>query len=120
MDPLLLSPSPALLFVPTRVRSAKADFGCPFSFLRDHLHLIPRSAPSFPLLLPHEPLELNALGYAGMMLVRSDDEENVLMETVLEGGLMKVLERCGVPRAWGEKAVEAHAQLHGAGEDQLE
>jgi ATP adenylyltransferase len=73
---------------------------------RDHLHLIPRTSPSFPLPPPHEALELNALGYAGMMLVRSEDEEQVLLRaTETQGGLMEVLRKCGVPRAWGEKAL---------------
>ena len=49
---------------------------------REHLHLIPRSSPSYPLGEPHEPLELNSLGYAGLVLVRSEDEEKRLLETV--------------------------------------
>ena len=82
-------------------------------YRRDHLHLIPRSAPSFPL-PPHGPVEVNSLGYAGMMLVRSTEEEEALLAAVEgEGGLMKVLERCGVPRAWGEKALETEAKQRG-------
>ena len=72
----------------------------------DHLHLIPRSAPSFAI-PPHESVELNSLGYAGMMLVKSEEEEEALLQAVDDqGGLMTVLERCGVPRGWGEQAIE--------------
>ena len=86
---------------------------------RDHLHLIPRLSPSFPLPTPHEPLELNSLGYAGLMLVRSEEEEKSLLEaTEGKGGLMEVLRHCGVPREWGEKAQEAAASLH-AGDQYL-
>ena len=87
--------------------------------IRDHLHLIPRSAPAIPLPSPHEPLELNSLGYAGLMLVRSEDEEKSLLEsTEGKGGLLEVLKGCGVPREWGEKAQEAAASLH-AGDQYL-
>ena len=53
-----------------------------------------------------------------MMLVKSDEEEKALMESVKKGGLMRVLERCGIPRAWGEMAVDAlnvvrgHMEMH--------
>jgi ATP adenylyltransferase len=74
---------------------------------RDHLHLIPRSAPSFPLPSLHEPLEVNALGYAGMLLVRSEEEEQVLLEaTEKDRGLTQILRSCGVPREWGEMAMK--------------
>ena len=84
----------------------------------DHIHLIPRSSPTFDVGAPHNPIELNSLGYAGMMLVRSDEEEKLLMESVKEGGLMSVLKACGVPRKWGE---DAHSALraHIAGEGNL-
>jgi ATP adenylyltransferase len=75
--------------------------------ISDHLHLVPRSAPSFALPAPHPPLDLNSLGYVGMMLVRSDEEEAVLMEATKEKGLISALESCGVPRQWGEEAVRA-------------
>lgn len=55
------------------------------------------------------PLELNALGYAGMLLVKSEEEEQALLETVKKDGLVKVLETCGVPREWGEQAIEARS-----------
>ena len=53
------------------------------------------------------------------MLVRSEEEEKSLLEaTEGKGGLMEVLRHCGVPREWGEKAVEAGAALH-AGDQYL-
>lgn len=74
----------------------------------DHLHLIPRSSPTFPVDTLPEPIELNSLGYAGMMLVRSKDEEKALLDALDgQGGLMSVLEKCGVPREWGVQAIEA-------------
>lgn len=59
------------------------------------------------------------MGYAGLMLVRSEDEEKQLLESVEgQGGLMKVLKACGIPKGWGEKAVEASMALH-AGDQYL-
>jgi hypothetical protein len=53
------------------------------------------------------------------MLVRSEDEEKSLLEsTEGKGSLLEVLRHCGVPREWGEKAVEAGASLH-AGDQYL-
>lgn len=58
---------------------------------------------------PAAPLEVNSLGYAGMLLVKSEDEERALLDAVQGCGLVKVLETCGVPRGWGEEALEARA-----------
>lgn len=81
------------------------------------MHLIPRSSPTFPLGSSGDTVELNSLGYAGMMLVRSEDEEKKLLAAVEDkGGLMSVLEKCGVPRSWGEKAIEALTAHIGANE----
>lgn len=91
------------------------------------MHLIPRSNPSFPL-PGQSPLEVNSLGYAGMLLVKSATElealENMtpkdIEKVVGEGvdahstGIMQVLEYCGVPRHWGDKPDE-----HEAGVDEL-
>ena len=47
-----------------------------------------------------------------MMLVRSEDEQNALLAKVEQsGGLMSVLQHCGIPRDWGVQAVET-ANLH--------
>lgn len=75
--------------------------------ISDHLHLIPRSQPNFTVSGLDEPVELNSLGYAGMMLVKSEQEEKILIDAVGEAGLMRVLESCGVPRSWGEEAITA-------------
>jgi ATP adenylyltransferase len=91
------------------------------------MHLIPRSNPSFPL--PEQsPLEVNSLGYAGMLLVKSAAElealENITHKDVATAtgdglgsrstGIMQVLQYCGVPRQWGDKPEE-----HEAGVDEL-
>ena len=71
---------------------------------------------------PHSPVELNACAYAGLLLVRSKDEDDVLIETVEQsGGLDRVLRHCGVPREWGEKAMDAVIAHRGTleGLDQL-
>jgi hypothetical protein len=53
------------------------------------------------------------------MLVRSEEEEKSLLEsTEAKGGLLEVLRTCGVPREWGEKAIEAGQALH-AGDQYL-
>jgi ATP adenylyltransferase len=93
----------------------------------DHMHLIPRSNPSFPLPVTtaangsteeQSPLEINSLGYAGMLLVKSAAElealENMTPSDGTNGdgeaghstGIMHVLEYCGVPRHWGDKPDE--------------
>ncbi|EIW73171.1 hypothetical protein M231_07447 [Tremella mesenterica] len=105
-----------LMFDSIRRGQGNKDGGWNLLMTLDHLHLIPRSAPSFPLPTGHEALELNSLGYAGMMLTRSEDEERTLLSSVEHtGGLMSVLQNCGVPRQWGEEALEAqnlHRDLH--------
>ena len=83
----------------------------------NHLHLIPRTEPSFPLPQPHGPLELNALGYAGYMLVKSAEEQEALMSVAEgEGGLQSVLLACGTPREQGQEAEHALARVHDGGE----
>ncbi|WVF66315.1 hypothetical protein IAT40_001055 [Kwoniella sp. CBS 6097] len=103
--------------------NGKKDGGWNLLMTLDHLHLIPRSLPSFPLSdngdgpASGPQLELNSLGYAGMMLVRSEQEESDLLRQVeSKGGLMYVLEKCGVPRAWGEKAKVNEDVQQGSGD----
>lgn len=60
-----------------------------------------------------------------MLLVKSPEELDALKRVTASGsegedgqdksatGLMRVLLRCGVPRAWGEKAEEEEGVLHG-------
>jgi ATP adenylyltransferase len=82
----------------------------------DHLHLIPRSKPNFQL-PGGSKLEVNSLAFAGMLLVKSDEELELLNKTTETNenggtqGLMRVLEHCGVPRAWGEWEEAAEGTL---------
>lgn len=79
----------------------------------DHLHLIPRSQPSYSL-LEGVTLDINALGFAGMLLVKSDAEASALTEaSAREGGLANLIAKCAVPREFGEQALEAEATQHG-------
>ncbi|WRT63522.1 uncharacterized protein IL334_000427 [Kwoniella shivajii] len=106
-----------LAFDALRNGGGNRDGGWNLVITLDHLHLIPRSLPSFPLPSPHQPLELNSLGYAGMMLVKSQEEQETLVASTEDrGGLMYVLEKCGVPRQWGEKAKEVESIQQGSGE----
>ncbi|WVR03402.1 hypothetical protein IAU60_000393 [Kwoniella sp. DSM 27419] len=109
-----------LCFDALRAGGSNREGGWNLLMTLDHLHLIPRSSPSFPLPGSRPALELNSLGYAGMMLVRSEDEQKTLIEVVEDkGGLMHVLEKCGVPRQWGEKAKENESVQQGSGEMDL-
>jgi len=42
-----------------------------------------------------------------MLLVKSEEEEQTLASSVEGGSWMKVLQHCGVPREWGEKALDS-------------
>lgn len=52
------------------------------------------------------------------MLVKSEEERDVLLEIANSqpGGLMSVLEACGVPRAMGEDAEKALDRVYDGGE----
>lgn len=80
----------------------------------DAIHLIPRSQPAFPL-GDGQTLDLNALGYAGMLLVTSEAHDAALDAAVAAqpGGLISILAKCGVPREFGEQAIEQDANQHG-------
>ena len=83
-----------------------------FILTLDHMYMIPRSKEEHLLksgevctsirsvflssiLLTHlQKLSVNSLGYAGMLLVRSDDE----FEALKEEGVVKVLQNVGVPK----------------------
>jgi ATP adenylyltransferase len=79
------------------------------------LHLIPRSSPVFPLGEGHGNLDLNALGYAGLLLVRSQDEDRRLDEVIatLPNGIVDILASCAIDRKYGEEALQAEATYHG-------
>lgn len=85
------------------------------TFSSEHLHLIPRSAPQYPLAEGLPPLDLNALGYAGMLLVKSKEEDAALdaVAANTEGGIIGILGKCAIPREFGEQALQAEATQHG-------
>lgn len=53
----------------------------------EHMHLVPRRKNTHTLTETGEPLSINALGYAGMLLVKSDKE----LEAVKSEGIGKIL-----------------------------
>ena len=77
--------------------------------------MIPRSSPVFPLGGGHGNLDLNALGYAGLLLVRSEAEDKRLDEVIadLPNGIVDILAKCAIPRQYGEEALQAEATYHG-------
>lgn len=81
---------------------------------RTHLHIIPRTAPSYTL--PQGPLELNALGYAGYMLVKSAEDKEALVQVAEKDGLQSVLLACATPREQGQDAEQALEKVHDGGE----
>lgn len=89
--------------------------------LSEHLHLIPRSSPAYPLGNDFGNLELNALGYAGLLLVRSPEEDKRLDEVIasLPNGIVDILASCALDRKYGEEALQAEATYHG-GADSLD
>ncbi|KAJ9102558.1 hypothetical protein QFC21_002959 [Naganishia friedmannii] len=120
-----------------RRNEGSQDGGWNLLITLDHMHLIPRSHPSFPLpqnlnadteCKDPSPLEVNSLGYAGMLLVKSPAELEALEKITSDDlkkentdghsqGIIGVLEYCGVPRHWGDKPEEQHGgaeQLMGA------
>lgn len=87
-------------------------FTRPRTYPSEHLHLIPRSAPSY--VGDGFTLDINALGYAGMLLVRSEGEAVALNASATrELGLINVIAKCALPRKFGEQALEADATQHG-------
>lgn len=58
----------------------------------EHMHLIPRRKDTHVLIETGEKLNVNALGFAGMLLVRSDKESNALK---IEG-IGKILRSVGL------------------------
>ncbi|KLT41632.1 hypothetical protein CC85DRAFT_275746 [Cutaneotrichosporon oleaginosum] len=78
----------------------------------EHLHLIPRSSPTY--VSETLAIDINSLGYAGMLLVKSEAEDAALDSVAkAEGGLVGIIARCGIPREFGEQALEADATQHG-------
>ncbi|KZT29031.1 hypothetical protein NEOLEDRAFT_1160702 [Neolentinus lepideus HHB14362 ss-1] len=58
----------------------------------DHLHLIPRAEENYTLKETGDQLSINAVGFAGMLLVKSEDE----LEAVKREGVGKILRGVGL------------------------
>lgn len=58
---------------------------------------------------------MNALGYAGQLLVKSEAQSRALdaVAAAEADGLTAILLRCGVARAFGEAALTQDATQHG-------
>lgn len=59
----------------------------------EHLHIIPRKEEWYVLKETQEQLSVNSLGFAGMLLVKSDRE----LEAVTKEGVVNILKGTGVP-----------------------
>jgi ATP adenylyltransferase len=95
-------------------------FECPQTTLTDcqhrahsnYIHLIPRAKPAFPLSDSDDSvIEVNSLGYAGMVLVKDEEELAAVEAATSDEGFMQVLKSCGVPREWGHKQEEEEGAL---------
>lgn len=101
----------------------RKDAGWNLMLTLNHIHLIPRSHATFPLTMGDSDketkteLEVNALGYAGMLLAKSDEELEAIIdpESSLEGsttkGIMRILEYCGIPRDWAIEPERPEGEL---------
>lgn len=64
---------------------------------------------------------MNALGYAGQLLVRSEEQSAALDEVAKQPeGLMGILLKCGLDRKYGEEALTQDATQHGGAGSALE
>jgi ATP adenylyltransferase len=78
----------------------------------NYIHLIPRAKPAFPLSESDDSVvEVNSLGYAGMVLVKDEEELAAVEAATSDEGFMQVLKTCGVPREWGHKQEEEEGAL---------
>jgi ATP adenylyltransferase len=60
----------------------------------EHMHIIPRRQENHELKVTKDKMSINALGFAGMLLVKSDEElEAVKIENILD-----ILAGVGVPK----------------------
>ncbi|ORX34968.1 hypothetical protein BD324DRAFT_633405 [Kockovaella imperatae] len=108
-----------LVFQALRVGKVEGETGWNLLLTLDHLHLIPRTKADYQLSAPHTThVDLNACAYAGLFLVRSEEEDQTLLQAVEpQGGLDVVLRHCGVSREHGEQAIEAMNAHKGMLED---
>ena len=71
---------------------------------RNHLYIAPRSREKHVLEKTGDELSVNALGFAGMLLVKSEAE----LEAVKEEGVIKILKGVGVDSVHEKQIQEPH------------
>ncbi|KAI0779321.1 HIT-like protein [Fomes fomentarius] len=76
----------------------------------EHIHVVPRRQEMHVLAETGEKLSVNALGFAGMLLVKSEGE----LEAVKQEGVGKILRDVAL-----ESTLEAQAEEHRTADDQL-
>ncbi len=70
----------------------------------EHMHLIPRKLEDHMLSETGDKLSVNALGFAGMLLVKSETE----LEAVKKEGVGKILRAVGVESVHEQQILDAH------------
>jgi len=68
----------------------------------DHMHVIPRSKEKHILSKTGDAVSINALGYAGMLLAKSDIE----LQAIRDEGVMKILSEVGISKYDGEVDID--------------
>lgn len=70
----------------------------------EHMYVVPRSQESHVLSITGELLSVNALGFAGMLLVKSENE----LEAVKAEGVTKILKSVALESVHDRQVSEAH------------
>lgn len=81
----------------------------------EHMHLIPRKKDNHTLSETGEPLSVNALGFAGMLLVKSEQE----LEAVKSEGVGNILRDVGLESVH-ELLLNEDAEGEGAGTERVQ
>lgn len=68
----------------------------------EHMHIIPRRKDGHVLEGTGEKLCVNSLGFAGMLLAKSQEE----VEAVKQEGISKILRSVGLEKMYGNQVVE--------------
>lgn len=76
-----------------------------FLLTLEHMHVIPRKKENYVLSETGDPLSVNALGFAGMLLVKSEKE----LEAVRVEGIGKILRGVGLESVH-DLQIDEHAQ----------
>ena len=69
-----------------------------------HMFIVPRRAEEHVLSETGDPLSVNALGFAGMLLVKSESE----LEAVKREGVVRILRGVGLENVHDQQIQEAH------------